>query len=120
MPRRELPAWEAERKAGRVGYAWASAFRASDGTPLDLATLDAVRLLEALGCRVGPARSHGAGVKHRTTCPWAAEHSGGLDDDAAVLFMEPGRWPVWRCAHSGHVCLGLRDLLEGAGVIHAA
>jgi hypothetical protein len=119
VPAPALQTWQRDHLArrGGEGYGWANRFRAADGSPLDLRTLDAVRLLESLGCRIGPGRSWGAGVKHRTTCPWPGEHSHGLDDDCAVLFMETGRWPFWRCAHSHHAHLGLPDLLESAGVL---
>lgn len=118
-----VPQWQRERIAvhKREGYAWAKRFRASDGTPLDLRTLDAVRLLELFGCKVGPARPNGAAVKRRTSCPWWQEHSHAeVDADDAVLFLEPGRWPAWHCSHAHHAHLGLVDLLELAGVIHGA
>jgi len=96
---------------------WAKRFRASDGNPLDLRTLDAMRLLESINCRVGPGRPWGSGMKHRTSCPWFEEHSHQANDDSGVLFMEPGRWPAWHCSHSHHSHLGLADLLEAAGVL---
>ena len=77
----------------------------------------ALRLLEALGCEVGPARPMGGATKHRTTCPWPSEHTHGLDDDSAVLIMEAGTWPSWKCLHSHHAHLGLFDLMEAAGVL---
>jgi hypothetical protein len=100
---------------GKAG--WAKRFRASDGYPLDLRTLDAVRLLESINCRVGPGRPWGSGMKHRTSCPWFEEHSHQANDDSGVLFMELGRWPAWHCSHSHHSHLGLADLLEAAGVL---
>jgi hypothetical protein len=103
--------------SGSGRHAWAKRFRGADGRPLDLTTLDGVRLLESLGCEVGPARASAGGTKHRTTCPWPGEHSHGLDDDCGVLFMESGKWPAWRCSHSHHAHLGLADLLEAAGVL---
>lgn len=127
-PAPELATWQKETQARREApprgggggggrNAWTKRFRDADGRLLDLTTLDGVRLLEGLGCRVGPGRPTGAGVKHRTTCPWPAEHSHGLDDDCAVLFLEAGKWPTWRCSHSHHAHLGLADLLEAAGVL---
>jgi hypothetical protein len=129
-PRPELASWQKEvlarrqasgkapeNKAGR--YAWTKRFRGTDGRLLDLRELDACRLLEALGCRVGAARSMGGVTKYRTTCPWPGEHTQGLDDDSAVLIVEPGKWPSWKCAHSHHAHLGLFDLLEAAGVLQS-
>jgi len=102
-------------KAGK--RSWARRFRGSNGQALDLATLNGVRLLEALGCKVGPGQPWNNGTKHRTTCPWPDEHTHGLNDDSGVLFLEPGRWPAWHCAHSHHAHLGLVDLLEAAGCL---
>lgn len=101
--------------AGR--HAWARRFRDSGGRLLDLRHLDALRLLGALGCRVGAGKTMGSAMKFRTTCPWPSEHSHSLDDDGAVLILEPGRWPTWKCLHSHHAHLGLADLLEAAGVL---
>lgn len=127
-PQPEMASWQKETIARRESsgqtpgfgsgrHAWAKRFRGSDGRPLDLKELDACRLLEALGCRLGPARAMAGGTKYRTTCPWSGEHSHGLDDDSAVLIVEPGKWPSWKCAHSHHAHLGLFDLLEAAGVL---
>ncbi len=80
----------------------------------DFRDLDVAGILRSLGCWVGAPRSWGNGTKQRCTCPWHGEHSGGVDDDAAVVFHAPGHWPVWHCCHSGHVHLGLRDILEAA------
>lgn len=114
-----VPQWQAEiiRQRATEGNHWARRFVDSQARGVDLRTLDAVRLLEALGCRVGPARPHGMGVKHRTTCPWYCEHTGGRNDDSGCLFLDPGKWPTWTCSHSSHLHLGLRDLLEAAGVL---
>lgn len=126
VARVELQPWQREALAKRGvscpvtssdRCSWARRFRSSDGRPLDLRTLDAVHLLEVLGCRVGPGRAWGSGVKHRTSCPWPQEHSHDLDDDSAALFLTPGRWPEWRCSHSHHAHLSLVDLLEAAGVL---
>ena len=99
------------------GYSWAARFKATNGTPLDLRTLDAVRLLEALGCHLGKPRSWGAGTKYRTSCPWGGEHSHPDDSEDSVLFISPGRWPTWHCSHSHHLHLGLVDLLDAAGCL---
>lgn len=130
VPKQELAPWQKQalakhteqpcfsNKPGRCS--WAARFRSSDGKLLDLKTLDAVRLLEGLGCRVSPGRAWRGGTKHRTSCPWSSEHSHALDDDCGVLFLESGRWPSWHCSHSHHAHLGLADLLEAAGVLSVA
>lgn len=129
IPQQKRQPWQRKALAKREGScpvsrpgkcSWAVRFRSSDGKPLDLRTMDALRLLESLGCRIGPRRAWSGGTKYRTTCPWAMEHSHQLDDESAVLFMEPGRWPPWHCSHSHHAHLGLVDLLEAAGVLNAA
>lgn len=99
------------------GASWARRFRASDGRPLDLRQLDAMRLLEALGARVWPARRWGGGEKRRTSCPWWREHSHPEPSDDAVLFTAAGRWPEWSCSHACHSHLRLVDLLESAGCL---
>lgn len=98
-------------------HSWAKRFKDAQGRLLDLRELEAVRMLEAIGCRVGSARAMAGATKYRTTCPWPAEHSQGVDDDSAVLIMEPGKWPSWKCLHSHHAHLGLFDLMEAAGVL---
>lgn len=120
VPEPSLQPWQREHLArrGSGGQSWASWFKGSDGTPLDLRTLDARRLLQVLGCRLGQGHTWRGGMKFRTSCPWAEEHSHGLDDDAGVLFLEPGRWPTWFCCHSHHGHLGLFDLLEAAGLLN--
>lgn len=122
VPALPMPKWQRDSIAVRKrdGYAWTTRFRALDGTRLDLRTLDAVRLLEYLGCVVGPPRAAGGGAKRRTSCPWWQEHTHAENDDSAVLFLELGRWPAWHCSHSHHAHLGLVDLLELAGVVHAS
>ena len=113
MPRRELPAWEAERKAARDGEQWWKAYR-TGGLPVEFKGLNLVPMLERLGCKLGPERPWQDGAKRRCTCPWAQEHSGGVDDDSAVIFYGPTRWPEFRCQHSGHLGQGLRELIEHA------
>lgn len=118
VPRPPLATWQKEtleRRQVDGKHGWAKRFRGGDGRPLKLAQVDGVRLLESLGCRVGPDRPTSGGQRRRTTCPWPAEHTHGLDDDCAVLFMEAGRWPIWHCSHSHHLHLGLEDLIEAAG-----
>lgn len=80
----------------------------------DLRTLDLASLLASRGIVVGPPLPYGGGLKWRCHCPWALEHTHALDDDSAVVIHEAGRLPVWRCAHSHHAHLGLRDILEWA------
>ena len=82
---------------------------------VDLRTLDLAGLLAARGVVVGEPRPYGAALKWRCHCPWAGEHSHGIDDDSAVIIHEQGRFPVWHCAHSHHSHLGLRDILEWVG-----
>jgi hypothetical protein len=82
---------------------------------VDFRDLDLVALLQAIGVKVGRPQSYRSGTKWRTHCPWASEHTHGLDDDCAVVIHAPGHWPIWRCAHSHHAHLGLRDLLEAFG-----
>ena len=113
MPRRELPEWEEVRKAAREGEPWWKCYRVN-GLPVAFNGLDLVPMLERLGCKLGPERPWQDGAKRRCTCPWAQEHSGGVDDDSGVIFYGPTRWPEFRCQHSGHLGLGLRDLIEHA------
>lgn len=76
---------------------------------------DPAELLVELGCKVFPERPWRHGSKRRTTCPWASEHSGGLDDDCGVVFYPSAGRPFWRCAHSGHTHMGVMDLLHATG-----
>ncbi|MBP1626445.1 MAG: hypothetical protein H6Q00_920 [Holophagaceae bacterium] len=85
------------------------------GKPVDFRSLDVPRLLRAMGVQVGVPQSYAGGTKWRTHCPWASEHTHGLDDDSGVILRFPGHWPIWRCAHSHHAHMGLRDLLEAYG-----
>jgi len=68
-------------------HSWAKRFRGADGRPLDMKELDAVRLLEALGCQVGPARPMGGATKHRTTCPWPSEQAFMEEDGYQLIFV---------------------------------
>lgn len=113
-----LAPWQAdlvaERQAERTrGDRWWSAYRVH-GRPVDFQSLDLAGILEARGIKVGPPRPFKSGTKRRACCPWAGEHTGGVDDDAAVLIHTPDTWPSFRCMHSGHVHMGLRDLIEWA------
>jgi len=76
---------------------------------------DPADLLRELGCTIFRERPWAHGTKCRTTCPWAAEHNGGLDDDAGVIYYPTAGRPGWRCAHSGHAHLGMTDLLRATG-----
>ena len=118
VPLSALAPWQtkvlAERQIQREkGEHWWQAYRIN-GRPVDFQSLDLAAILEARGIKVGSARAFKAGTKRRAHCPWAGEHSGGVDDDAAVLIHTPGSWPSFKCAHSGHLHMGLRDLLEWA------
>lgn len=95
------------------GNYWWQAYRVN-GRPVDFQSLDLAAILEARGIKVGPSRAFKDGTKRRAHCPWAGEHSGGVDDDAAVIITTPNSWPSFRCMHAGHVHMGLRDLLEWA------
>jgi hypothetical protein len=113
-----LAPWQAEVMESRVaewsrGERWFQAYRV-DGRPVDFMHLDLVPILEARGVKVGPPRPFKDGTKRRARCPWASEHSGGVDDDSAVLIHTPGTWPTFKCKHSGHQHMGLRDLIEWA------
>lgn len=126
IPLDELPAlpgatmapWQAEvvaeRQAERAaGEHWFKSYRVA-GRPVDFQSLDLSPLLEGRGVKVGSPRPFKSGTKRRAHCPWAGEHSKGLDDDSVVLIQTPGSWPSFKCSHSGHVHLGLQDLIEWA------
>jgi len=105
---------EADRKAEWVrGERWFQVYRV-DGKPVDFKSLDLALILEVRGVKVGQPRTFKDGTKRRAHCPWASEHTGGVDDDSAVLIHTPGTWPSFRCMHSGHVHMGLRDVIEWA------
>jgi hypothetical protein len=113
LPR--LP-WQEEiiRTRASTDSTWFHRYQAK-GRPVDFRSLGLVALLRAMGIKVGRPQSYSGGTKWRTHCPWASEHTHGLDDDSAVVIHIPGHWPIWRCAHSHHAHLGLRDLLEAFG-----
>jgi len=103
---------QAERKAARAaGEHWFQCYRVG-GRPVDFKALGLAGLFSAHGIEIGPERSHGAGSKWRCHCPWASEHSHGIDDDCAVIIQTPGQWPSFRCSHSHHQHMTLQDVLE--------
>jgi len=118
MPAPDLEAWQAatlaKREAARAaGKHWFQCYRVG-GHPVDFQSLDLPAILEARGIKVGPQRAFKTGTKRRAHCPWASEHSRGVDDDSAVLIQTPGSWPSFKCSHSGHSHLGLQDVVEWA------
>lgn len=90
---------------------WWTLYRVG-GHPVDFNSIDLISLLAIRGIRVGGPRSYKGGTRWRCSCPWAQEHSGGVDDDSAVVFQTPGRWPSFHCSHSHHAHLGLQDVIE--------
>lgn len=103
---------QAERKAARdAGEHWFQCYRVG-GRPVDFKALDLPALLSCRGIKIGTPQAHGMGTKWRCHCPLAHEHSGGMDDDCAVVIQSPGQWPSFKCAHSHHAHLGLQDVLE--------
>lgn len=113
-PRKVLSPWQTNivrQRSIQVGPRWWQAYL--DGGRLDnFHTLDLPGIISGLGCSVGHPQPWKGGVKYRCTCPWHGEHTGGEDDDSAVVFMAPGSWPAWHCSHAGHGHMGLRDILE--------
>jgi hypothetical protein len=107
----EPPAWLKPRPKidPRTGRDWWRNFR------VEFKTLDLAGLLASMGVEVGKAQPFRGGYKFRCHCPWASEHTHALDDDSAVVIQTPGDWPSFKCAHSGHVHLGLQDICEAAG-----
>ena len=102
---------QAERKAQVAGgERWWTAYRVG-GRPVDFAALDLPSLLAGRGLKVGSPKPYKDGTKRRCTCPFGREHSGGRDDDSAVIILAPGRWPAFHCAHSHHAHLGLADVI---------
>lgn len=122
--KRELAPWQIQTLEGKTPVfdavrpgksTLANQFRTRDGQLVDVRRLEMTKVLVSLGCSVGPGRPWGPGVKYRTTCPWHSEHTDELNDDSAVLFVEPGHWPRWHCSHTCHAHLGVVDILETAG-----
>lgn len=107
-----LPHIERElQRRHHEGYAWAS------NLLVDLSTLRLADLMADKGIKVGPGRSYRGGTKWRTRCLWPGEHTGGVDDDCAVVIHEPGRWPTWHCSHASHEHLSLVDVLRAMGAL---
>lgn len=117
-PAPTLTPWQAavvadRRAKSEHGERWWMAYRVN-GRPVDFKNLDLAVILFSHGIKVGRERSFKNGTKRRAHCPWASEHTHGLDDDSVVLIQTPGTWPSFKCSHSGHAHMGLRDLLEWA------
>lgn len=111
----QLDPWQeairATRKAAmEAGKRWFQCYRVN-GLPVDFTALDLASVLRAHGIRVGAERTYRTGSKWRCHCPWASEHSHGLDDDSAVVIKTPGQFPSFQCRHSGHLHLGLQDVI---------
>ena len=106
------PAWQSPRpkKDVRSGRDWWTSYR------IDFKTLNLEGLLKAMGVKVGKSQPWNNGFKHRCHCPWASEHTHGIDDDCAVIIATNGEWPSFKCQHSGHSLLGLREICETAGM----
>jgi hypothetical protein len=103
---------QAERKAqAEAGNRWWMPYRVG-GRPVDFNALDLPSLLGGRGIRIGDPRPYKSGIRWRCTCPLGSEHSGGMDDDSAVIIQTPGQWPSFHCAHSHHAHLGLQDVIE--------
>lgn len=114
VPAQEFPNRQHSGSKARTGERWWKSYQIAPGKYLDFKTLNLIPVLKRLGCRLGPERPWGTGTKMRCTCPWASEHSGGVDDDSAVIFRKPGKWPIFACSHSGHGGLGLKDVIKAA------
>lgn len=106
-PEASRPSWVLPRPKDEVFQEWWRDY------PVDFKTLDLAGLLRASGIKVGPGRGCSSGTKFRCHCPWASEHSHGLDDDGAFVIQDrPGKWPVFHCSHQSHADLELRDVVE--------
>ncbi len=105
------PVWQASRptKDERSGREWWKSYR------IDFKTLNLEDLMRSMGVKVGGAQPWNGGFKWRCHCPWSSEHTHGLDDDCCVIIQTHGHWPSFKCAHSHHAGLGLRELCEQAG-----
>lgn len=82
---------------------------------VDFNSLNIVGLVHDLGSIVQEPVPHGAGFKARCTCPFAGEHTGGMDHGDAAVFFEEGKWPGFHCLHDAHEGLGLKELCLEAG-----
>jgi len=117
VPALPVAPWQAEiiaaRKAEReAGDHWFQCYTTPDGHGVDFMSLDLAALLAGRGAAVGRPQHFGDGLKWRCHCPLAHEHSGRVDDDCAVVIKTPGQWPSFKCSHSHHAHLGLRDVIE--------
>jgi P4 family phage/plasmid primase-like protien len=96
------------KKAARSGSGSTPAFVSRLGITGDLRTLDAVGMLNELGC----ATTQGKGDKVGVECPWSHEHTTKDHNlDAAIL---PGEWPQFKCLHGHCAGRGLEQLCEWA------
>lgn len=116
VPPLPLAPWQAQAQADRkaqadAGHRWWMPYRVG-GRPVDFNVLDLPALLTGRGLEVGPPKAYKGGTRWRCTCPLGQEHSGGMDDDSAVIIQTPGQWPSFRCAHSHHAHLSLADVIE--------
>jgi hypothetical protein len=116
VPALPVPQWQAEivavRKAQReAGEYWFQCYTI-EGRGVVFKSLDLVSILARGGVEVGRPQPFKDGQKWRCHCPLAHEHSGGVDDDCAVVIQTPGQWPSFKCAHSHHAHLGLQDVIE--------
>ena len=117
VPAPPVPQWQAailaERKAEReAGEQWWQDYITADGYGVDFKSIDLAALLVARGVKVGRPQPCKDGLKWRCRCPFAHEHSGGIDDDSAAIFKMPEQWPSFHCSHSHHAHLGLQDVIE--------
>ncbi len=99
-----------QKAASSAGKRWFQCYRVN-GSSVDFKAMDLASVLRAHGIQVGAPRAFRDGQKWRCHCPWAPEHSDGLDDDAAVVIKTPGQFPSFQCRHSGHLHLGLQDVV---------
>ncbi|MFZ4514182.1 MAG: VapE domain-containing protein [Geothrix sp.] len=108
---RKKPEWQQPRPrvSERTGRDWWTSYK------VDFKSLNLEGLVRAVGVEVGRAQPWNGGFKWRCHCPWASEHTHGLDDDCAVIIQTHGDWPAFKCQHSSHALLGLREIVEMAG-----
>ncbi len=108
---RKKPEWQQPRPKinPRSGKSWWLDYQ------VDFSTLNIEGLLRSMGIEVGKAQPWNGGFKWRCHCPWASEHTHALDDDCAVIIQTHGDWPAFKCQHSSHALLGLREICEAAG-----
>lgn len=111
VPERSKPDWQKPRPKTnpRTGRDWWASYR------VDFKTLNLEGMMRSMGVEVGKAQPWNGGFKWRCHCPWASEHTHQLDDDCAVIIQTNGDWPSFKCLHSSHALLGLREICEAAG-----